>query len=122
MWSVIRSLRWRLVLAVAALLAAAALAAVVLFSWGTEPPERAQYDRIQAGMTQDEVREILSDWFPEGAGGTLTWRHETWSRPDGWSIDLGFDAERRLRDKRLTEGDLSVRAKMNRLRRRLTSR
>jgi hypothetical protein len=107
--------RRRLCLAAALLAVAVLAAAVLLTSWGTKSAERARYERIEAGMDREQVKEILHGWLLVGMAGTVNWFHEMWQAPNGAEIDVTFDSELRVTDKHFKEADLSLSGRVKRI-------
>jgi hypothetical protein len=107
--------RWRLGLPAAALLLVAALAAVALFlSWGAESAERADYGRVEVGMTEQEVQAVLGRRFTMKDSNNVTWWQVSWHSDNGARVNVQFDAGGRVAVTEFREGDLSLRGKVKR--------
>jgi hypothetical protein len=105
------------------LVASALVAVPFLTAPGPLDAARAKYDRIQAGMTQDEVREILGDRWPDlGAGSLHWWRSRWYDQRSGATITVVFGYDNTVTDKDFDEGDQSFRAKVGRLKNFLADR
>ncbi len=97
-------------------------AALLVGAPGAGDAARGKYDRIQEGMTKDEVETILKGWQP--------WLQirSSWRSTDVWidastgaRITLQYDDERLTR-KQFEEGDQSFRARVARLKARLADK
>jgi hypothetical protein len=122
-----RLTRWRLLLA-GLLLAVAALVYLILTAPGPMDDARAKYDRIEDGMTTDEVAGILSGWqrryvHCEGSSSAIGW----YDPRTGVTTAVSFHADsfgtpRKVTGKHFDEGDQSFRAKLERLKGRLADK
>jgi hypothetical protein len=99
------------------------LAAVALLAaWGTESPDRARYDQIQVGMTDEEVHSLLSGWTAHPVASGFAGHTAFWLSPDGATTSVRFSFDGRVTGKRFEAGDPSFTARARRLMRRLPFR
>jgi hypothetical protein len=120
--------RSRLCVAGVLLLASGLVVVVVLTAPGPLDAARAKYDRIEAGMTWEEVDAILSGWeqrytITEGFSTSVGWCDPR----SGATIAVGFQGDtfggrRNVTGKDFLEGDQSFRAKVERLKNRLAKK
>jgi hypothetical protein len=87
---------------------------MVLRSWEVRSPERIKHDRIQVGMTEEEVDAIVGGMKLEWGRANYVWL-SGWPEADGPSISVEFGADGRVTDKEFHEGDLSFQARARRL-------
>jgi hypothetical protein len=89
----------------------------LLAVWGTESPGRAAYDKIQAGMSQDEVDAIVCgrSWLFEVHMTNLRWHTIYWRAANGATVNVTFDSDGRVTGKSFDEGDQSLTGRLKRL-------
>jgi hypothetical protein len=107
----------------AGVLAAALVAVVVLALWPPTPGvTKANFDRIEAGMTRDEVRRLIGcartqdDWIP--FDNIDVWMDEE----TGWRIRVGYDAERRVQSASWRPREIEERTIWHKIQQRLCPR
>jgi hypothetical protein len=106
--------RRRLGLALAVVMVAVLGVVGLLAVWERESRARATYDRIEVGMSREEINVIMSGWGPR-AGFSSMLRSSSWGDPDGAMITVYFDMEGKVKGKHLQEADQSFMGKMKRL-------
>jgi hypothetical protein len=118
-----RLIRRRQILAGFLLVVAVLVAALVLIAPGNLDAARAKYDRIEVGMSEEEVAALLHGWdcWVQGwdsKSGSI----ETWIDPwTGATITVNYDIRgQHVKRKHLDEGDQSFQAQVERVKDRLT--
>jgi hypothetical protein len=118
-----RLTRLRLCLAGFLRVAAAQVVVLLLTAPGPMDAAKAKYDRIQVGMTQEEVGAIMSERWHLSSFRTGGFSTEEWlDHRSGATIQVTFDSGGRLARKEFDAGDQSFRAQVGRLKDRLTER
>lgn len=105
------------------LLAAVLVAMLLLTAPGPLDAARAKYDRIEVGMSEGEVKEILIDYWPTPAVGNVRfWSMGWYDQRSEATIIVDFDVDGRVTDKVFDEGDQSFGARVERFKDRLADR
>ncbi len=127
--------RWRLGLACAVLLLTILVAVPLVGWWHQGESARSRCDRIQVGMTYEEVETILEGWSPDLGIGGLSHMSHRWESPGGDTIWVSFEVTgwpdstdspdwsngptMTVTGKEFRDGDRSFAARIKRLQRRL---
>jgi hypothetical protein len=101
--------RHRFCLAGLLLIAAALAGLAMLRSWEARSPERVQYDRIQVGMTAEQVDAVVT-----GERRRLKRCAEYWWESGPW-MRVHFNEDMKVDGKEFDEGDQSLTARARRL-------
>jgi hypothetical protein len=113
----------RLCVAGLLLLVTALIAFLVLPAAGPMDASRERYDRIQVGMTKEEVGAMLSDWRPGSKMPNPYFQETWWYDPrSGMSIWVYLDSDNKVWAKDIQEGDQSFEEQVDRLKDRLADK